>query len=187
LECGGFGFESGDGFDEAGDGEGVADAARAADEAENAAFAGQLDGNAHQRGNARAINLGDAVQDDDNFLGAGFDDAFQSVVKLLGGLADGEPAVNFEYGHRAGFADVDFHGQPVSHGGTSTYPMWAAMAIHHAARHYTLAGKLDKVVGEGERFQKFTGQFIREQEKDASEKQIQGMKISNRVRGRACV
>jgi hypothetical protein len=54
--------------------------------------------------------------------------------------------------------------------------MWAAMAIHHAARHYTL-----------ERFQKFTGQFIREQEKDASEKQIQGMKISNRVRGRACV
>jgi hypothetical protein len=95
--------------------------------------------------------LGDAVQDNDNFLGPGFDDAFESVVKLLGGLADGEPAVNFEYGHRAGFADVDFHGQPVSHGGTSTYPMWAAMAIHHAARHYTLAGKLDKVVGEGDK------------------------------------
>jgi hypothetical protein len=29
----------------------------------------------------------------------------------------------------------------------SIYPLWAAMAIHHAARHYTLAGKLDKVVG----------------------------------------
>jgi hypothetical protein len=66
--------------------------------------------------------------------------------------------------------------------------MWAAiMAIHHAARHYTLAGKLDKVVGQRERFQKFTRQFVREEEKDASEKQIRGMKISNSDRAHACV
>jgi hypothetical protein len=38
-EGGGFGFEGGDGFYEAGDGEGVADAAGAADEAKDAAFA----------------------------------------------------------------------------------------------------------------------------------------------------
>src|SRR6266403_2052633 len=36
----GFGFEGGDGFDEAGDGEGVAHAAGTADQAEHAAFAG---------------------------------------------------------------------------------------------------------------------------------------------------
>src|SRR5216684_6761093 len=116
------GVEGGDGFDEAGDGEGVADAAGAADQAQNTAFAGELYGDAHQRGDARAINLGDAVQNDDNFLGAGFDNAFQSVVKLLGRLADGEAAVDFEHGHRAGFADIDFHGQTVSHGSTSTCP-----------------------------------------------------------------
>src|SRR5260221_799836 len=49
LEGGGFGFEGGDGFDEAGDGEGVADAALAPDQAQDAAFAGQFDGDAHQR------------------------------------------------------------------------------------------------------------------------------------------
>jgi len=104
----------------------------------------RFDRNAHQRGDAGAIDLWDAVQDDDNFLCAAFDDRFESVVKLLGGLADGKPTVDFEHRHPSGCADVDFHGQTVSHGGTSTYPMWAAMAIHDAARHYTLASKLDK-------------------------------------------
>jgi len=56
-EGGGFGFECGDGFDEAGDGEGVADAAGTADQAEHAAFAGELDGDAHERGDAGAVDL----------------------------------------------------------------------------------------------------------------------------------
>src|SRR5713226_8068840 len=139
-EGGGFGFEGGDGFDEAGDGEGVADAAGAADQAQHAAFAGQLDGDAHQRGNAGAVNLRDAVQDDDHFLRAILDHGFESVVELLGRLADGEPAVNFEYRHSAGFADVDFHGQPVSHDKASLYALWAAMATREAARYYTPEG-----------------------------------------------
>jgi hypothetical protein len=143
-EGGGFGFEGGDGFDEAGDGEGVADAALAADQAEHAAFAGELDGDAHERGDAGAVDLRDAVQDDDNFLRAPFDHGFESVVELLGRLADGEAAANFEHGDSAGLADVDFHGQPVSHGSASDYPHWIAMAIGHAERHYTLEGKLHK-------------------------------------------
>ena len=121
-EGGGFGFERGDGFDEARDGEGIADAARAADEAEDTAFAGQLDGDAHQRRNAGAVNLWDAVQDHDHFLCATLDHGFERVVKLLGGLTDGEPTVDFEYWDSSGFADVDFHGRPVSHGGASLYP-----------------------------------------------------------------
>src|SRR6202047_5654644 len=76
-EGGGFGFEGGDGFDEAGDGEGVADATLAADQAEHAAFAGELDGDAHQRGDAGAVDLRDTVQEDDNFLRAPFDHGFE--------------------------------------------------------------------------------------------------------------
>src|SRR5713226_3758980 len=144
-EGGGFRFEGGDGFDEAGDGEGVADAAVAADEAEDAAFAGKLDGDAHERGDAGAVDLRDAVQDDDNFPGATFDDGFESVVELLGRLADSEAAVKFEHRDSAGLADVDFHGQPVSHGRASDYPHWLATAIRDAAGHYTLENKLHKV------------------------------------------
>jgi hypothetical protein len=113
-ESRGFGFEGGDGFDEAGDGEGVADAAGAADQAEHAAFAGELDGDANERGDAGAVDLRDAVQEDNNFLRAPFDHGFESVVELFGGLADGEPATDIEYRHPAGLADVDFHGRPVS-------------------------------------------------------------------------
>src|SRR6266481_4029782 len=111
-ESRGFGFEGGDGFDEAGDGEGVADTAGAADQAEHAAFAGELDGDAHQRGDAGAVDLRDAVQEDNNFLRAPFDHGFESVVELFGGLADGEPVMYVEYRHPAGLADVDFHGRP---------------------------------------------------------------------------
>src|ERR1700732_2528277 len=139
-----FGFEGGDGFDEAGDGEGVADATLSADQAEYTAFAGELDGDAHERGDAGAVDLRDTVQEDDNFLRAPFDHGFESVVELFGGLADGEAAANVEYRHPAGLADVDFHGRPVSHGSGSIYPHWGAMAICHAARHYTPEGKLHK-------------------------------------------
>src|SRR5437879_104706 len=96
LQRGGFGFEGGDGFDEAGDGECVANAALAADQTEHAAFAGEFDGDAHQRGNSGAVDLGNAVQDDDNFFGAALDNGFESVVELFGGLADGKTAADFE-------------------------------------------------------------------------------------------
>ena len=76
-EGGGFGFEGGDGFDEAGDGEGVADAARAADEAQDAAFTGELDGDAHERGDAGAVDLDDAVEDDDDFFARRLNDGLQ--------------------------------------------------------------------------------------------------------------
>ncbi len=144
-EGGGFGFEGGDGLDEAGDGEGVAHAAGATDQTEHAAFAGELDGDAHQRGDSGAVNLGDSIQHNDDFLRATLDHGLESVVELLGRLADGEPAANFEYRDSSGFADVDFHGQPVSHGRAPIYPHWVAMTIRLAAPHYTLEDKLHKV------------------------------------------
>jgi hypothetical protein len=66
-------------------------------------------------------------------------------VELLGGLADGEAAVNFEHGDAGDLADVDFHGEAVSHGSWSNEPHWATRAFGQAAGHYTLAGKRDKV------------------------------------------
>src|SRR5690242_11388013 len=89
---GGFGFEGGDSFDQSSDGEGIANAAGAADEAEDAAFTGELDGNANEGGNAGTVNLRNAVEDDDDFFGASLDDRLKSVMELLGGLADGQPA-----------------------------------------------------------------------------------------------
>jgi len=51
----------GNGFDEAGD-RGASRTRRDTDEAENAAFAGEFDRNAHQRGDAGAIDLWDAFR-----------------------------------------------------------------------------------------------------------------------------
>src|SRR5258708_7428395 len=137
LQGGGFGFEGGDGFDEAGDGEGVADAAVATDQAEHAAFAGELDGDAHQRGDAGAVDLGNAAQDDDNFLGAALNYGLESVVELVRRLADSEPSVNFKYRDSAGFANVDFHGKPVSHGSVQSVlvgPGWPFAMPHGIIR-----------------------------------------------------
>jgi hypothetical protein len=126
---GGFGFEGGDGFDEAGDGEGIADAARAADEAEDAAFTCELDGDAHERGDAGAVNLDDAVEDDDDFFSASLNYGLQRIVELVGRLADSEPTVNVKDGHSAGLADVDLHGDTVSHGSGSIHLSGDAAAI----------------------------------------------------------
>src|SRR6266478_5749607 len=95
-EGGGFGFERGDGFDEARNGEGVADAARAADQTQHAAFSGELNRDAHQRRNAGAVDLGDAIQDDYDFLRSLLDDGLKGRVELVAGLPDGEATMDFE-------------------------------------------------------------------------------------------
>ncbi len=66
-------------------------------------------------------------------------------MELVGGLADGQPAVNLKDRNTTRFANVDFHGQPVGHDSESIHFLWVTMALGHAARHYTLAGKLHKV------------------------------------------
>jgi len=56
--------------------------------------------------------------------------------------------VNFEYGHRAGFADVDFHWQ---NGQSWRYDQPIYVGGNGDSRCRTalyLAGKLDKVVGQ---------------------------------------
>jgi hypothetical protein len=115
-EGGGFGFERGDGFDEACDGKGVADAAGAADQTEHAAFAGELNGDANKGGNAGAVNLRDAVEKHDDFARASLNHRIERVVELFARLADGEAAVNLEDGHPGGLANVDLHWWSFRHG-----------------------------------------------------------------------
>jgi hypothetical protein len=114
-ESGRLGFEGGYGFDETGDREGVADAAVTTYETESAALASELDGDAHQGGDPGAINLGNAIEDHDNFAGALGDYRFQGIVKLFAGFTDGETAVYLENGDGAAIANLDFHWSVIGH------------------------------------------------------------------------
>jgi hypothetical protein len=114
-EGGGFGFEGRNGVDKASDGEGVADAAWPTDEAEGAAFAGQLDGAADQSGDAGTVDLRHAVEIDHHFAGAAINDRLEGVVKLFAGFANGKAAVNVEDGDGAAIADINFHGGVIGH------------------------------------------------------------------------
>src|SRR5438876_1142512 len=89
--------------------------AGAADQAQHAAFSGELNRDAHQRRDAGAVNLGNAIQDDDDFLRALLDDGLKSRVELVAGLPDGEAAMDFKNGHSGGLADVNFHGGTFRH------------------------------------------------------------------------
>ncbi len=112
----GFGVEGGYGFDEASDGERIADTAGLADEMELAIFAAEGDGHADERRNARAVDLGHAVEHNDDFLCAGLQDGLQSHGELFAGIADGEASMDVEDLDASVFANVDFDGSVKSHG-----------------------------------------------------------------------
>ena len=118
----GFGVEGGNGFDEAGDGEGVADAAGSTDEMQLPADAGESDGSADERGNAGAIDLRDAVEIDNDFAGSIAEGGLQRFGELVGGFADGEAAVKLEEMDAVFFASVDFDGRVVVHGDKLNHP-----------------------------------------------------------------
>jgi hypothetical protein len=117
VEFGGLGegVEGGDGFDEAGDGEGVEDAAGQAHQVESAAIAAERDGHADESGDAGAVNLRDAVEIDHDLAGAAFHNRSKRRGELVAGVADGEAAVNVK-NDDVGFAvHVDFDGSVLGH------------------------------------------------------------------------
>jgi hypothetical protein len=91
------------------------DAAVAADEMQRAFFTGQPDGDAHERGDAGAVDLRDAIEIDDDFVCAASDDRLQGAGELVARLADGETTVDFEHIDAAGLADADLHWGTVGH------------------------------------------------------------------------
>lgn len=109
------GVEGGDGFDEAGDGEGVANAARLADHVQNAISTRERNRGANQSGNAGAVDLRHAVEIDDDLAGALFQSRSQRSRELVAGFADGEPADNFKDADAGFFARVDFDGSVLGH------------------------------------------------------------------------
>ena len=113
--CRSDGFERGDGFDEAGDGEGVADASRFAHEVESSTFAGQGNGDADQGRDAGTVNLRDAVEVNDNFAAGFVHDGHQRVRELVAGFADGQTAMDVEDVDAVFMANVDFDGGMLGH------------------------------------------------------------------------
>src|SRR5205807_6259733 len=109
-EGGGLAYKGGDGFDEASDGEGVADAAGSANQTKHAAFARELNGDSNKRGKAGAVNLRSAVERDDDLAHSFLGDRLQRRVKLFARFANGEPAMHLENGNCAGFANLNLHG-----------------------------------------------------------------------------
>jgi hypothetical protein len=112
---GGEGVERRDGFDETGDREGIADAAGLADEMKRAAFAGERNRDAHQRGDAGAVDLRDAVQVNDHFAAGFVEDGLQRASQLIAGFADGEATVHIKNVDAVFVAYVDFDWGVLSH------------------------------------------------------------------------
>jgi hypothetical protein len=112
----GQGVESGDGFDEASDREGVADSARLADEVEDTAFAGERNGDAHQRGDAGAVDLGDAVQVYDHSAAGFLENGLQRRGELIARFTDGEAAMHVKNVDAVFVAYVDFDWGVLGHG-----------------------------------------------------------------------
>src|SRR5208283_2198057 len=111
-----FGFEGGDGFDEASDREGVADAALAYHEVQTAAEARQGDGEFHHDRDAGAVNLRNVVKVDDDFAGALLDQILHKFEQALAGIADGEAAMHANIVDSGSFTRGDFQGWMQGHG-----------------------------------------------------------------------
>lgn len=142
--------EGGDGFDETGDGEGVADAPRSADEVKAAAFARKGDGKLDEGGDAGAVDLRDVVEIDDHFAGALGEKILREVGEMFAGLADGEAAIDVKVMNAARFARRDFQWWMKRH---QQYPQTTAPYWMHQQRkqcqHYTMKGMKKKREGQG--------------------------------------
>jgi hypothetical protein len=117
AELGGFGqgVEGGDGFDQAGDGEGVEDAAGFTDEMKHATFAAEGDRHADECRDAGAIDLRYPVEIDNDLARSVLENSGQRSGELVTGIADGEAAVNVKNVYAVLFADVNFNGSVLGH------------------------------------------------------------------------
>jgi hypothetical protein len=111
----GEGVEGGDGFDEAGYGEGIKDAAGFTDEMEHATFAAEGNGHADQRGDAGAVDLRYAVKIDDDLAGSLLKDGSESGGELIAGIANGQAAAEVKNADAVLFANVYFNGSVLGH------------------------------------------------------------------------
>jgi hypothetical protein len=87
---GGFGVESGDGFHQTRYRKGVANATLTADEMETSTLTGQGDRKLDESGNARAIDLGNVIEVDDNLARPSLDQVLREFVQMLTGFADSQ-------------------------------------------------------------------------------------------------
>ena len=89
-------FEGGDGFDEAGDGEGVTDTALTADEVQATTLTSEGNGKLDESRNTGAIDLRNVVQVDDEFSRAALHEILGELGQMFAGFANGETAMDLE-------------------------------------------------------------------------------------------
>ncbi len=80
-----------------------------------AAFTRELNGNTHQRGDAGAVDLRNAIQIDDYFTATTLHDGLQRFVELLGRFADGEPSADFQQINAVLLPNGNLHGYVLGH------------------------------------------------------------------------
>ncbi len=118
---------------------------------QDAAFANQRNGHTNERGDAGAVNLRDAVEINDHFASAVFQNGVESGGELVTGIADGQASVDVENADAGFFANVDFDGGVLGHGLirvckynfftlglASTSPKTLKPVNGSGARHYTM-------------------------------------------------
>ena len=93
----------------------IAHAPGAANQMDRAPFARKLNGNPHQGGNPRAVNLRHVIQIDDHLAAAPVDHRTQSLIELFARLANRKPASDFQQMNAVGLADRNFHGDMFGH------------------------------------------------------------------------
>jgi hypothetical protein len=153
-KCGGFGIECRNGLDKPRHRQRIAHAPRTTHEPQRTAFASQLDRNAHQRRDAGAIDLRNSIEINDDLANARFGNSLKSIVQLLAGLSNCQPASHFEYGDTPGLSNSDFHGRMLGHGTWLENLILAAAlsplspsyrnAGFTTAMHYTMAAPCGK-------------------------------------------
>ena len=94
----------GDGFDQACDGEGVADASFAADQMQPASLARKRDRELYQCRDTRTIDLWDFVQIDDDPARALGNEILHEGAKVFAGIADGQTTMDVDIVDTVGFA-----------------------------------------------------------------------------------
>src|SRR6516162_4399530 len=157
LEAGGGGgyrLKRGNGLDEAGDRQRVANSSLAAHQMQTAALASQRDRQLHEGRDARTVDLRYVIQIHDHLAGALLNELLGELVQVLARFPDGQPPIHINMVDAADFARRYFQGWMQRHRISLSSPSKIAGPPPGRMRtggpmHYTIKIMQDKSSGTG--------------------------------------
>ena len=108
-DCRAFGLVGRDGFHQPRNGQRIAHASRAADQVHCSSLTSKLNGDAYQRGDARAVDLRNSIQINYYLPATVLHDGLQRLVQLLAGLADGQASADHQQMNAVLLSDGNLH------------------------------------------------------------------------------